>query len=374
MSYYPQENERLSLFARVRNWYGKFERPISSLSLIGGFVFDALTLTRVDEFWENFWVAGHLLIVAVCIFLINLKENENKNEVENPDRAHFWLVNILQFFFGGLLSTFLVFYFRSGTLGASWPFFAILAAAFIANESLKRHYTRLAFQISLFFLSLYLFAIYLVPILFHEIGPWIFVLSGVISLVTLWIFLQLLKYSSREKFSRSRVPLFLSILAIFTAMNALYFFNLIPPIPLSLKDGGVYRSLVVNGPGHYTVESDDQGFFGFLQLESTVHINAGSPLYAYSAIFSPAEFDTTIVHEWQFYNASTSKWTTASTVTLGVIGGSDGGYRTFSIQGDVQKSGKWRVNVETTRGQVIGRLDFNVVLTSTTPTFITPQI
>jgi len=33
---------------RLKNWYGKYERPISSLSLIGGFVFDALTLRRVD--------------------------------------------------------------------------------------------------------------------------------------------------------------------------------------------------------------------------------------------------------------------------------------------------------------------------------------
>ena len=38
----------MSFINWTRSWYGRFERPISSLSLIAGFVFDALTLKRVD--------------------------------------------------------------------------------------------------------------------------------------------------------------------------------------------------------------------------------------------------------------------------------------------------------------------------------------
>src|SRR5882724_5637749 len=142
-----------SVFGQIRDWYGKFERPISSLSLVRGFVFDALTLKRVDLFWENAWVVAHLGLVAVCIFWINLIENGGGDEAD-PRKVHFWLVNIMQFFFGGLLSTYLVFYFRSATLEVTWPFLLILAAAFIANESFKRHYARLAFQIILFFLCI----------------------------------------------------------------------------------------------------------------------------------------------------------------------------------------------------------------------------
>ena len=104
-----------TLLSRARNFYARIEGPFSSLSLIAGFVFDAVTLTRVDEFWENFWVIGHLLIVTVCALLIHLIENEPGAE-ERPEKLHFWLVNIMQFFFGGIFSTFLVFYFRSGTI------------------------------------------------------------------------------------------------------------------------------------------------------------------------------------------------------------------------------------------------------------------
>ena len=53
----------------------RYERPISSASLVGGFVFDALTLRRVDTFWENFWVVVHLVVVAACIVLVNRQEN-----------------------------------------------------------------------------------------------------------------------------------------------------------------------------------------------------------------------------------------------------------------------------------------------------------
>ena len=67
-------------FEPIRNFYGRFERPISSLSLIAGFVFDAITLKRVDMFWENFWIIAHLVIVGTFITLIHLREVEAGGE------------------------------------------------------------------------------------------------------------------------------------------------------------------------------------------------------------------------------------------------------------------------------------------------------
>src|SRR6266481_10022587 len=151
----PRTHIKKTIFAWVRSRYGRFERPISSLSLIGGFVFDAFTLRRVDLFWDNIWVVGHLAIVTACAIWIHLIDNaadeHGVRPEEDPHRLNFWLVNMMQFFFGGILSTYLVFYFRSSLLAVSWPFLLILAAAFVANESLKRHYARLAFQITLLF-------------------------------------------------------------------------------------------------------------------------------------------------------------------------------------------------------------------------------
>jgi hypothetical protein len=353
------------LLTRIRNWYGRFERPVSSASLIGGFIFDALTLKRVDLFWENFWVLVHLIVVAGCIIIINLRENDEVEENEQA-RSHFWLINILQFTFGGLLSTFLVFYFRSATLSVTWPFIFILVLAFIANESLKKHYERLVFQISLFYLSILSFAIFIVPVFFHRIGSDVFLLSGLASLLVLWLFILILKFFAKEKFLRSKKILTISVSSIFLLINILYFFNLIPPIPLSLKDAGIFHSISRNTSGNYIVQSEDTGWRRYFTLHDTFHKAPGEPVYFYSAIFSPTSFYTGIIHEWQKYDPNKKDWIATNRISLSVSGGREGGFRTYSIKGDISP-GEWRVNVETEGGQIIGRYRFDVEQVSSEP-------
>ncbi len=347
-----------------RNWYARFERPISSISLVGGFIFDAVTLTRVDLFWENFWVVVHLLIVASSIFLVNYLENRSPTaaaDEKNPATLHFWLVNVLQWFFGGLLSTFLVYYFRAGSLSVSWPFMVLLAAAFVANESLKRHYARLRFQIALLFLSVFAYAIFIVPVLVHSVSNAVFIESGALSLAAIGLFLVLLRFAARERFKGQFLALAGIVLGVFAAVNLLYYLNLIPPLPLSLKDGEIYHSLTVNAPGHYTVtEEVPAPWWNFLQPSTPVHLVAGDPLYAYTAIFSPAQFNLPIIHEWQYDDPAAKGWVTESRITLAVTGGSDGGWRTFSEM-TPHAAGAWRVNVETLSGAVIGRINFTVI-------------
>ena len=362
-----------SIVRRVGRWYMRWERPISSVSLVSGFIFDAITLTRVDLFWENVWVVVHMLAVATCIVLINFTENM-RAKGKDPERVHFWLINILQFFFGGILSTFLVYYFRSGTIAVSWPFILILAAAFVANERLKHHYSRLVFQVSLFFLSIFAFAIFIVPVIVHGIGPWIFILSGTVSIAIIWLFILILRAASHERFRKSKIPLLASLAAIFISINLLYFYNLIPPLPLSLKDGGIYHSLTVNAPGNYTVTSEPSGpWWNFFEIYKPVHIATGTPLFAYTAVFSPAQFHFNVTHEWQYYDGATGKWITMARIPLSVAGGADGGWRTFSEMTPTLP-GKWRVNVDTPGGAVIGQIDFAVDFTSSMPTLETTSI
>ncbi len=353
-----------SLITHARDWYGRHERPISSMSLVGGFIFDALTLKRVDLLWENFWVSLHILGVAIFIILINLQENEATDE-KDASKKHFWYINILQFFFGGLLSTFIVFYFRSTTLTVTWPFLFLLVAAFAINERLKKHYARLVFQINLFFLSILAFAIFIVPVFFHRIGQDVFLISGFVSLMILGVFLLGLGIIAKEKFKESKKLLLGSILGIFLATNILYFLNLIPPIPLSLKDAGIYHSLAKES-GNYVVQYENQGRLGYFALSEDFHMVPGDPIYAYSAIFSPALFNNEIIHEWQKYDINADKWVTITKVSLPTTGGRERGFRTYSMKNNITP-GEWRVNVKTPEEQIIGRLRFDVIETNVKP-------
>jgi hypothetical protein len=301
--------------------------------------------------------------------LIHIQEGEPGDE-KNPSKRHFWYVNILQFFFGGILSTYLVFYFRSADIFTTWPFILLLAGAFVANESLKRHYIRFSFQVSLFFLSIYSFAIFLVPVIIHKIGDWVFLVSGLLSFIVILLFVNAIFHFARAKFSReeqeSKKLIFLLIGGIFILVNILYFTNLIPPIPLSLKDAEVMHSIMKNADGNYDTTSEDHGWSGYFKLYPDFNQVAGSPIYAFSAIFSPMGLNLTIIHEWQHYDEISKKWTTGSEISLPVIGGRDGGFRTYSVRYNLT-SGKWRVNILTEQGKMIGRMRFNIVPTSTLP-------
>ena len=363
----PHELFGEALRVHLRTVYSRIERQVSSISLLGGFGFDAITLKRVDTFWDNFWVVVHLGVVAVCILLINRRKNRDTDPGDSS-KSHFWFINTLQFFFGGLLSTFLVFYFRSGSLRVSWPFFLILGAAFLANERLKQHYARLYFQLSLFYLSLFCFTIFILPVVLHAIGPLIFLLSGAVSLALVYLFLGLLHYVSGENAAAGGRTVIAPIAAIFIAMNILYFLHLIPPLPLSLQDASVHHAIARNTAGNYAVQSEEPDLLRFFRLAQTFHAKRGSTAYAYSAIFSPTSLDTQIVHEWQFYEPKRG-WTFRGRVPLIVRGGRGGGYRTFSMKPDIT-AGAWRVNVETPSGALLGRLRFNVVIQDTDPPLI----
>ncbi|MBA3733019.1 DUF2914 domain-containing protein [Patescibacteria group bacterium] len=344
---------------KLKKWYGKYERPLSSLSLIFGFIFDAVTLERIDKVWDNFWVLAHILLVAILMVLVHSVKSKPGDET-NPQKLQFWLVNILQFVFGGLLSVFLVFYFRSADLSSSWPFLLILAIAFWANESLKRHFVRLTFQVSIFFLSLFCCAIFLVPVLMHEFGTRTFIISGLLSLGSLFLFLYIVSKVSNEKFKTSRSMIFLSVLGIYVGMNVLYFTNLIPPIPLSIKDSGVYHFIEKNSIGQYVGQFEYKSWEDYFKIYHEYHFVQGETAYAYSAVFSPTSLNTTIVHKWQYYDKVSKHWIQYDSVLLPVFGGRNGGFRTFSTERNLTP-GKWRVNVETLRGQGIGRIRFNVI-------------
>ncbi len=353
----------MKIIEPVRNFYGRFERPISSFSLIAGFVFDALTLHRADTLFENLWILGHLILIGVFICLIHIHKGKEGDETD-PSKAHFWYVNILQFIFGGTLSAYLVLYFRSADIFVAWPFIAILVLAFIANESLKRHYIRLSFQISLFFLSIYAFTIFLLPVVLHKIGTGVFLISGFVSLVTIVLFIITLFYFIKDRNLRAKYTseklTFVLIAGIFILVNLLYFTNLIPPIPLSLKDAGVYHSIERNGKGDYAVTYEDHGWKRYFEFFPNYTQSPGKPVYVFSAIFSPEALNLNVVHEWQYLDTTQTRWVTEGIVSLPVVGGRDGGFRTYSMRYNLAE-GKWRVKIKTKEGLNIGHVRFNVV-------------
>jgi hypothetical protein len=344
----------------LKTWYEEHERRISIGSLLTGFFVDALTLQRIDALRENLWMAGNIFVIAVAIILINRSQDDDDG---------FWLPNILQFSFGALLGSFFIFYFRSAAIATSWPFLSILFLAIVANEFFQKKYSRLAFQLSFFYFSLFSFSIFLMPLVVKKIGPDIFILSGGVSLFVLWLFIFALRKYASERFLEARTHIWSFVTVIFIGINILYFTGLIPPIPLALKDSGIYHAIDKSISGNYIVYKETKDWGDYLSFKDKIHWQDGQPLHAYSAIFSPGSLNADVVHDWQYQNGE-GEWVTATRIPLYIAGGRSGGFRVYSTKYTFTP-GPWRVDVKTPSGQLIGRVNFDVVLSENKPDLVT---
>lgn len=357
--YFPKDVEQLVL------WYQHY---ISPISLIAGFLSDNLFLTkRVDLLRTNLLLLFYLLVCAFGIVAINMVA---AGRVKNLRIVRFApaISIFVQFAFGGLFSGYLSLYSRSASLATSWIFVIALAALLLGNERFMRWYSLLPFQISLYFGSLFSFLIFYLPVAFHAIGPKMFLLSGGVSVGVITLFIMLLYRLVPEIVKANRTRVARSIAIIYLAFNALYFFNLIPPLPLAIKDAGVYHSVVHESDGTYHLDGEQLPWYeAYLNYNTEFHQAPGDPVYVYTAIFAPNDLSTTIEYEWQHNVAG--KWVTTDTLKFPILGGRDAGYEGYTVKSNVVP-GLWRVNVITQYGALIGRVAFSVIAVDTEPTLV----
>lgn len=349
---------------KFKKFLEKYERHISSGALIGGFIIDSLTLQRIDLFFENVVIISYIAMAGISIALLNIYEG-GKLRGKIFEWMHRLLPFVIQFAFGGLFSAFLIFYFRSSTIAAGWPFVLILVGLLIGNELFKKFYQRMAFHMSVYYFLLFLFFIFYIPIVLGAMGRLVFLLSGAVSLVVFSLFMLGMYLIISKRIDETRKIIVISVACIFVFTNLLYFANIIPPIPLALKDKGVYHT-IIKIPGGYDVEYESQSKLHFLQRYPTVHVIPGRSLYVFSSVFAPTKLNTNIVHHWQYYNETQGKWITSTRAAFPIVGGRDAGYRGYSWKSNITP-GYWRVNVETPQGQLIGRIKFFVEAASTAP-------
>jgi len=323
-----------------------------------------LTLQRIDLLFENIIILSYLIMSGGGIALLNYY-------YEHPPQKSFFvrLQNFLplfiQFAFGGLFSAFFIFYTRSATWSLSGLFILILFFLLVGNEFFREYYQRLTFQVSVYFVAIFSFAIFFAPVLLKTMGAAVFILSGVVSLLFISLFFRILFRVSSKQYEENRASLRKAVFSIFVLVNILYFSNLIPPIPLALKDTGVYYSIEKVGEGYRALGEEREWYesLPFIAVE-TIHLEPGASLYVFSSIFAPTDLDTRVIHEWQYFDDAIEEWVSATKITFPIKGGRGEGYRGFSRKENLFP-GKWRVDVKTERGQIIGRIRFNVA----TPSF-----
>ncbi len=341
-------------------WYMRY---ISPLSLIAALLLDYFVLLRRVDLWiGNLLLFFYLALAAVCITLMNVIE---AGRLRHPRILMVTPIIpvVAQFAFGGLFAAYLSLYSRSAAVEISWIFIILIAALLIGNERFVRLYTRFVFQFSVFFTVLFSFFIFFLPVISGKIGPYMFLASGAASLIVVTGFYYFLLFLVPERARAESTKLARSIAIIFLTFNVLYFSGAIPPLPLALKDAGIYHGITrIENEYRLLGEPTKPGQI-YLRYSRIFHSVPGESAYVYTAIFAPIGLNTTISHKWQRYDVFTEEWITEVTIPFYVVGGRDGGYRGYSIKSNIIP-GKWRVDVVTEFGQLIGRVSFTAVETN----------
>jgi len=339
-------------FTRVR-------RHWLTLAFILGFIVDNITLNRVDQLFDNLVLLTYVLLSMVGVLYLYASAAEKLPESWSaPARKYTPLV--IQYAFGGLLSGMLIFYGRSGAWTESWPFLLVILAVIYGNETIRNRSGRLVFNLAMLFVGLFSYIVLVIPVITGYMGAWVFVGSGILALVIMRLFLLILRKIIPNFLDMHMRMIVFVIASIFAGFNFLYFTNIIPPIPLSLKEVGIYHSVVKFGNGEYQLKYEKGSWWYFWKDSDTeFHPSAGSNVFCFAEVFAPTRLETDIYHSWDFYDENTSKWVERSRLSYPIQGGRGDGYRGYT-QISKFEDGTWRCSVETARGQVLGREKFTI--------------
>lgn len=341
------------------------ERYLSPLALVLGFLWDSLTLQRIDLWIENVIIVAYLFIAGISILILNAYQG-GRLYARLFEKIVFITPFLLQFAFGGLFSAFVIFYSKSASFIASWPFILILGFLLIGNELFRERYLKFTFQVSIFFIALYSYLILAMPVLFNQIGAFVFIISGITAVLLISGFIYIIYKAIPERFKEAQVLLFTIIGIIYLVFNFLYFTNIIPPVPLALKESGIYHSIERTG-NKYKLTYEPSPWYSFFQEYNDVfHWRSGERVYCYSAVFAPTDIDTKIFHRWSYWSEEKEEWVKTDRLGYFIIGGRGGGFRGYTFKSNLLE-GDWRVEVITERDQVLGRIDFKIIKTDSLP-------
>lgn len=322
---------------------------------------------------DNILIICYLLVAGGSILVKNLYET-GKFHNKFTNAIYEFLPFTLQFAFGGLFSAFTIFYSKSASFLSTGVFVLILFVLMIGNEFFKKRYQKLVFQIGIYFVAIFSFSIYFLPVVIKKMGAGVFLLSGATSVVIISVFIFLIARLAHVQYRDSKKFIFFTISGLWVFLNILYFTNIIPPIPLSLKDGDVYHLVERRSEGGYLVTGEiKKRWYQNLRLNDTIHLVPGEPVYVFSSVFAPTDLNMRVAHNWQYYDERDKNWVSASKIAFPIKGGRNEGYRGFSTKGNIF-TGKWRVDIETERGQVMGRVRFDIEIVDFPPQLETRKI
>ncbi len=328
-----------------------------------GFSFDVVLLHRIDSTPLLIHQAVYLLLSATLIFVdhrILISKKEPEGFWGKVASYRLW---VMHFFLGTLLNAFMVFYFRASSGWFAVVFLLVLGSVMVLNELPVFRQQGPVVRVALLSFSTTSFLAYLIPVVLGDLSAWqyyVAVLIGSAVTVGLWRLFRAFTHDPDWSFVRAVVP----GLCIQVVLLVAYMAAVIPPVPLSVKQMGIYSDVQSErreGKLHFLLQYQPAPWWMFWRSESpTLVAKSGDKAWTFVRIFAPSRFHDQIAFAWDYYEEGKGWVPRGQPFRTSLSGGGEEGFRTRAYS-SLSKPGDYRVRVLSDDGREIGRRSFTFV-------------
>ncbi len=347
-----------ALMERVQEWRKKNELLEIAAFFFIGFIYDVFTLSRIDD---TFTMVQQFLYLGVLASLLVLEQRYPEGTEPPPalSKVWKWREDAIHFFYGSLLSTYTLFFFKSASGLTALVFLVAMFGLMVANE--LPHFRQIGpvVRVALFSLCTSMYLAYVLPVLIGRANFWIFLLAQVLTGGVIFGLMYLLRrWRILDQLQVVR-QIALPGLGVLVVLLFLFLVRVLPPVPLCVQFSGIYHSVEKRGSG-YALSYQPKWWKFWHKGDQDFLARPGDKAYYFFSIFAPKDFDWYRVNVRWYYDHPDKGWTLVSTVPLTIKNkGIERGYRTFAYTSS-PKPGDWRAVVETEDGHEISRLSFTV--------------
>jgi hypothetical protein len=350
-------------FAQLRQWSSRYSNV---LFFVAGFIFDVFTLKRIDSVIDLVYQSVYLGLIT----LILVRQVRHEQGLWQPAgwiaKAWHYETEAIHFFYGGLLSAYVIFYFKSTSASRSALFFVLTALLLLANEmpQIKKAGSRMRLGLHAFCLVSYLN--YLIPVLLGQMGWWTFALACLLTAGSSWWLvghlanLMAASPTGASEPRKSILRLGWPPAVVLFLIIVFYGMKWIPPVPLSMQYGGIYHQ-VERVDGAFRLAYPRPPWYHFWQHDSHQFLSRpGDSIYCFVRIFAPRRFTDQVYLRWSLKNSRTGVYQSWDRLLLPIYGGRGEGYRGYGVKSNYEP-GDWRVDIQTEDDRTIGSVTFTVM-------------
>ena len=351
------------MLERAKSFYEKHEAACTVAFFVAGFLFDTLAVGRIDKLHNIIHQASYLFL---CALFTGYELRERHGAFVPPERlktAWRYHEGATHFMLGTLLNIYTLFFFKSASMGVSLLFLIFLAALLAVNELKPFESSGTMLRMSLFSLCLVSYFTYLVPTIVGHIGALPFLGSIAAAGACMSVLAWRLRARLPDEASSVNRHVLYPFAAVAAAFTILYFTKVIPPVPLSLSEIGVYHSVSRDKDG-FVLESTRPQWRFWERGDQTFLARPGDAVYCWVSVFSPTRFKERLAVHW-LYEDPKEGWGDQDMIPLDITGGRDEGWRGFTVKSK-HKPGRWSVRVTTSDGRELGRIRLTIVPDETT--------